>query len=299
MKKYLIIGLLFFATSGLSAQMLDISRKNKYEHFLSVFALFQQEAPYLKEWIEYHKLMGVDHFYLYNNNSQDNYLEVLKPYLETGEVDLIDWPSPQNSNWTPYQYGALRDAVARASKETRWLAIIDVDEFFLPLDWGSLTEMLDDHEEYGQVVVMWRYYGTSHVEKIPEDKLLIETLLYREEFMPGKVNQSKPIVKPQVVETADIHECQMIPNCATKYYNDGLKEYPPVLLNHYWTRDLDFLLNVKRERQERHRKKSWTQEDIDHYSNLYNDVLDEIMLFFAPYVREAMFGEKPSHLFSN
>lgn len=290
--------LIFFAFS-LEAQLLESPKKNKYKHFFSAFALFQQEAPYLREWIEYHKLMGVEHFYLYNNNSSDNYLEILKPYIDAGEVDLIDWPSPQHANWTPFQYGALNDAVNRASKETRWLAIIDIDEFFLPLDWCSLTEMLDEHEEYGQIVVMWRYYGTSNVEKIPEDKLLIETLLHREEFIPGKVNQSKPIVKPQLIEKADIHECRLKPNHMTKYYNDGQQEYPPVLLNHYWTRDLNFLLNVKRERQERHKRVKWTEEDIQHYSNIYNEVFDEIMLFFVPYVREAMFGEKPEEtLFS-
>ncbi len=30
-------------------------------------AVFQNEAPYLKEFIEFHKLMGVEHFFLYNN----------------------------------------------------------------------------------------------------------------------------------------------------------------------------------------------------------------------------------------
>ncbi len=298
MKKLVLIGLFLFTSTGLAAQIVDGRRINKYEHFLSVFATFQQEAPYLKEWIEYNKLMGVNHFYLYNNNSTDNYLQILQPYIDSNEVDLIERPSHRQANLSSYRTEALRDAIARSRDETRWLAIIDVDDFLLPLNWGSLTEMLDEHENYGQVIVMRRYFGTSHAEKIPEGKLLIETLLYREEFVPGKINPSKPIVKPQVVESADIHECRLKPHCQTKFYNDGLEEYPPVILNHYWTRDLDFLLTVKRERMEKRRKKIWTQEEIDHYSSIYNDVCDEIMLFFAPYVRVGLFGEKPEFLFS-
>lgn len=31
-------------------------------YYLAAAAIFQDEAPYLKEWIEYHKLIGVEHF---------------------------------------------------------------------------------------------------------------------------------------------------------------------------------------------------------------------------------------------
>jgi hypothetical protein len=31
---------------------------------LAITAIFQNEAPYLKEWIEFHLLMGAEHFYL-------------------------------------------------------------------------------------------------------------------------------------------------------------------------------------------------------------------------------------------
>ncbi len=56
------------------------TKENKYSYYLSIGAIFNDEADYLKEWIEYHRLAGpVEHFYLYNNNSQDHYLDVLQP----------------------------------------------------------------------------------------------------------------------------------------------------------------------------------------------------------------------------
>lgn len=33
-------------------------------YYLSVCAIFKNEGPILKEWIEYHLLVGVDHFFL-------------------------------------------------------------------------------------------------------------------------------------------------------------------------------------------------------------------------------------------
>ena len=41
--------------------MLD---KNLFLYDLAVVAIFKDEARYLKEWLDYHLLAGVEHFYL-------------------------------------------------------------------------------------------------------------------------------------------------------------------------------------------------------------------------------------------
>lgn len=52
------------------------------QYKVSVCAIFKNEAPYLKEWIEFNRIVGVEHFYLYNNNSEDNYEEIIAPYIK-------------------------------------------------------------------------------------------------------------------------------------------------------------------------------------------------------------------------
>ena len=42
------------------------------KYYFSICAIFKDESLSIKEWIEYHKLIGVEHFYLYNNNSTDS-----------------------------------------------------------------------------------------------------------------------------------------------------------------------------------------------------------------------------------
>ena len=54
--------------------------------YLSITAVLQNEAPYIKEWIEYHRLVGVERFYIYDNESTDNVKEILKPYIDLGIV---------------------------------------------------------------------------------------------------------------------------------------------------------------------------------------------------------------------
>ena len=46
--------------------------KRTLKYKVSICAIFKNEAKYLREWIEFHKIVGVEHFYLYNNFSTDD-----------------------------------------------------------------------------------------------------------------------------------------------------------------------------------------------------------------------------------
>ncbi len=72
-----------------------------FPYELSICAIFRDEAPYLKEWLELHKLIGVERFYLFNNGSTDDYLTVLQAYIDQNEVEPIDWPSPRGRGLDP------------------------------------------------------------------------------------------------------------------------------------------------------------------------------------------------------
>lgn len=61
---------------------------------LAICAIFKNEAPWLKEWLVYHRtILKVDRFYLYNNQSTDHYKEILQPFIEEGLVELVQWGS--------------------------------------------------------------------------------------------------------------------------------------------------------------------------------------------------------------
>ena len=66
--------------------------KNLFLYDLAVTAILKDEGHYLKEWLDYHLLAGVDHFYLYNNDSTDNQAEVAAPYVKAGLVDYFFLP---------------------------------------------------------------------------------------------------------------------------------------------------------------------------------------------------------------
>lgn len=210
---------------------------------LSIAMIFQNEASYLKEWIEFHKLVGVEHFYLYNNLSQDNYREILQPYIDSGEVDLIEWLYPSNNmpDWESLQIKAYNNALERSRSKTKWLAIIDADEFIVPIQSKDLKVFLAQFETdktIGGVTANWINFGTSNVKKIPDDKLMIETLLMNSG--PIKTN-FKSIIQVDKVS------CLSTPHVAI--YKEGYHAYEipfdQVQINHYWSRDEEFLQKIK------------------------------------------------------
>ena len=55
-------------------------------YHLAIAAIFKNETPYLEEWLEYHLLVGFDHFYLYDNDGSNEVRELLAPYFRAGIV---------------------------------------------------------------------------------------------------------------------------------------------------------------------------------------------------------------------
>lgn len=288
---YRLVLLFFLLPICLWGQFIREKQNERFPYYISACAMFQQEGRFLKEWIEYHKLQGIEHFYLYNNGSTDDYLSVLAPYIESGEVELFWWPSNPNEDWTPHQKRAIRDAVERASISSFWLTILDIDEFIVPTEHGSLREFLEEHEHgCSQVLMMWRFFGTNNIEKIPDDHLMIETLTKRCRFVPGEIWHHKSIVKPRLVQYASIHDCAVKHEPSVINFATATEEYPPLILHHYWTRDIEFLKMVKQERQERLHNRKMTEEELDLLINSYNQVEDQAILRFVAPLRQIIFG---------
>jgi hypothetical protein len=234
-----------------------------YQYELSICAIFQNEAPYLKEWIEYHQAEGVEHFYLYNNDSTDDYLIVLEPYLKKNVVELINWPSkkdhsiPQNIYFFyQVQSPAYTDAISRAKNKSHWLAIIDIDEFIVPVKDNTITKCLNQRFiRVSGVCVNWQNYGTSHIAQLDPTKSMLEQLVWKMKWDHPQNNVCKSIVQPKYVkDCSSPHYCNYLPkhcHLDTHYQEMYGAHYTQVPLldvlriNHYWSRDVNYFINQK------------------------------------------------------
>jgi hypothetical protein len=91
--------------------------------YFAITTLMLDEARDLREWIEFHRLQGIERFYLYDNGSSDAMEEVVRPYVEQGIVEFTRWPYPGA------QRRAIADCFRRHRNDVRWLVCMDVDEF--------------------------------------------------------------------------------------------------------------------------------------------------------------------------
>lgn len=154
---------------------------------LVVCALFKNEAKYLKEWIEYHRLIGVDHFYLYDNGSKDLpfAMRALGPYLKKKIVTLTHWPDllPLEEGDNAYkwalttQISAYENALKlKAEKEAKWILFLDVNEFLVPVGGKSVLEILKEHEEDSALSLVSYAFNASQIDTLPANKLVIESV---------------------------------------------------------------------------------------------------------------------------
>ena len=130
-----------------------------FPHDLAIAAILKNEGHYIKEWLDYHLLAGVDHFYLYDNDSADDYAEIIAPYVAAGLVTNVKLSGGSA------QYAAYNFAVRDHRFHCRHMAFIDLDEFIFPRGTvRSIGEVVDEilaaHQASG-VAVNWQLFGSN------------------------------------------------------------------------------------------------------------------------------------------
>lgn len=235
---------IFFLHVMMAASFITSGIKG-YTYDYAICAIFQNEARFMKEWIEFHKIVGFQHFYLYNNLSTDNYLEVLDPYIKKGEVDLVDWkltkiPGRNDIKW---QNLAYIDALDHMRGKVKWAAFIDLDEYLFPIKVDQIAEFLapfEHDDKLAGVLAKWNMFGHSNIECVPAHGLLTELLImYNPDDL--QTNFTKTIVRPERVRTYNtMHNAVCI-----RGFHTTIIDKDKIIINHYWTGDMKYLVEVK------------------------------------------------------
>lgn len=170
----------------------------KIDYYLVAATMMKNKRRYLREWIEFHLMMGVSYFFIYDHHSDDQVEAIVKPYAEAGRASYILWPPKEypKEEWNdqqmenhfdermkkcyanreaehvhvPCQEAAYDDAIRRSRGKARWFAGIDVDEFFYIPENSTIWEAYPKEplvgafknlEKYNIVTVWGQHFGTS------------------------------------------------------------------------------------------------------------------------------------------
>jgi hypothetical protein len=206
------------------------------EAYLSVCAIYRDEAPYLREWIEFHRLVGAEKFFLYDNGSKDAHLEALAPYLGDGTVILHDWPV-----FPAGQEAAFEHCLKEHREDSRWIAFIDIDEFLFSPTHRPVSDLLVEHESWPGVGVNSVFFGTSGHRTRPAG-LVIETYLENDGGV-GKL-AIKSIVDPKrTSHCLSVHHFQYLDGMAVNEHGYPIHaqftksvSHSRLRINHYWAK---------------------------------------------------------------
>lgn len=151
----------------------DILPTNSF-YYLGLVAIFRGEDDYLVEWIEFHKMMGVDHFILYDNGLENSSQVLLKPYIENGLVTHIPFPDipglrdGRYADTLSIQQMAYADFIKRFKHHFKYILQLDIDEFLFPKSHNSITEILNEYDDskLARIEINWTNFGDSgHLTK--------------------------------------------------------------------------------------------------------------------------------------
>jgi len=138
----------------------------------------------MREWIHFGSVVGVDHFYIYDNSGAFGSM-TLQPIADMfpDEVTIIPWPaSVCNNNMNNVdspgerssQYAAESSCRLRFGPYMNWLGAYDIDEYLVPMgSYDSLLPLLDTLEKEGKQIISfksWRAWPRMQLIEPPEKK---------------------------------------------------------------------------------------------------------------------------------
>lgn len=214
-------------------------------HYLSIGCIFKNESHSLLEFIEHHLYHGVEHFFMINDCSTDGFWPILKPFVKSGKVTLLHMDNssiPGNRQVKIYRkyFGGILN-------KTKWLAIIDLDEFIYSPNEIDIKNIIRKYEKYDQLNIDWVTYGSNQCYYQPFSIVSGFNKHFDisnpEQFQ--KLNSIKSIFKTEHVSKIGIHSSIMKKNNNREInisYQSGLNQ---LFINHYQLQSVDFYVNVK------------------------------------------------------
>lgn len=141
--------------------------------YLTIGTLWKNENDYALDFIQYHRIVGVEHFVIFNNANVDDFSleELLK---NENDVEIIRF----STDIKKLHQEAWGQLIKYNQGKTKWLALIDADQALVPAQVNDIKYILKNYEDFACLQINWHAFGSSwHETKLPG--AVYERFLYR------------------------------------------------------------------------------------------------------------------------
>jgi hypothetical protein len=210
---------------------------------MCLMARFKNERHIMFEFIHHYIAEGVDCFILIDDNSDDDYIEFNKDWMNElilSRKIIIKKATLKQSD----EYNLHLNTV----KKFKWVIMCDMDEFFFSVPEGSSLKSIvnDKLNIYGFIGIPWKIFkhdGYHHPKSVISDNVYTHGL----RFDPTSISRGyKYIAKSECVVRLSIHDCKLAPNTKKKVFNHCHNNM--IQNNHYRTQSEEYLRGVKEQR---------------------------------------------------
>lgn len=251
------------------------------KYFLAAGAIFKNEAHIIKEWLDHHRREGFEHIYLVNDDSTDNYLEIIQPYIDEGYVTLYQLPDQTerdkitsqynitdvvdlvNGKILSKQYYALKYILYPIARiEADWFIANDLDEFITTRDNYTVRYNLKQYFQNAHIIRLNNIiYGSNDLIDVPDSAVKAYTKRINLDNSQQFRNDVKTICRPESINMIDIHRpsndrYQYIGSSLLNPYKIYASERDinnyKIVMNHYKTQSYNYWKNIKMTRGDAH-----------------------------------------------
>lgn len=141
------------------------------EKKIKIVAIAKDEGAYLADWIHHHLYFGFDAIHIYVNRTTDKSYEILReinrnhPNVTYESADWIDQTGEEVAARLQIICYSLALNEARKNKDCTHLFLIDIDEFWTPIDFNSsIKTCLDELNNPDSISFEWLI---QRAEEIP------------------------------------------------------------------------------------------------------------------------------------
>jgi len=241
------------------------------QYYLAVCAMAKNEGTYFDEWIKWHRDLGVEKFYIYDNESTDDTKKILEPYIQSGLVDYTFFSGKKK------QLPIYDDCFTKHRLDAHWIAFIDLDEFIVPIKDQTISEFLKRFEEFSAVEINWLCYGSGGAKE-RKSGTVVERFKHHAPFDHELNRIVKNIVNPRrVFNFSGVHEVSRICGRVADSHGQVIKQkyterepqHDVIRINHYAVKSYEEFL----EKRARGRSRSSKTRRLDYFEKFdLNDV---------------------------
>ena len=259
-KLIMIILYIFIHIKSKFIKLKKLEKELKYKYFFCFTSMGKLENKYVKELIDYYKNIGVDKFYLADNNDKNSekLSDILNDYILDGFLDIIDVTGIKKD-----QTQMFGEVYEKHKSECRWMSFFDFDEY-LVFRYSNNTNYIKNYfsksnfEQCNVILINWVIFNDNNIIKYDNRSLnerLTNPLFYSESnkfvksIIKGNLNWN-----PWIYDQTSHRPKHQLKTCDSngnrvKTFNDVI--IPPVIdhayIKHFATKTVEeYLEKIKR-----------------------------------------------------